>query len=158
MSRKTPLPALLPLLLAVLLCLPALGCKKPSPPAAAETRPALRLDLAYLTGKQGQPLPRPEARAGGALVLGGYLRGLTPAARGGASFWLSFEARRGERVLSRFRGPVEAPFDLPEEHALRVDLGVPIPADVAPGPGTFHVQIEQDGQPAASGEFPFTVR
>jgi len=123
-------------------------------PAAA---PPARIDLGFLARKMGPPLPRDEIRAGERVVLGGFVRGLTPSKSGQASFRLVFDVRAGNRKVTSYDGPVTAPFDIPEEQAVRLDLGIIVPADTAPGPANFHVQVEEGGKAAVTRDFPFEI-
>lgn len=162
-----------------MLCLAVGGCcaerDAPSPPPVpataaapatagppAVTAPALppataRPDLAFLVAKQGAPLPRAEVVAGQMLVLGGFVRGIPVDPRGVARFWMKFTATAGDRTLSHFDGPLAAPYDLPEEQAIRLDLGVPVPVDTPPGPGLFRFEVRETGKQPLQVEYPFTV-
>jgi len=126
-------------------------------PAQAKAAGGPTIDLHLLERKQGPRLAEAVVRQGSVVVVGGYLRGLTPNKADSASFRLRFAVRAGARKVGGFDGPVNAPFDLPAERAVRVDVGLPLPADAPLGPGVVEFEVQEPGRASLKASYPFTV-
>lgn len=130
------------------------GVASALPPAASD---APVFDLHLLQHKRGARRPTPDVPRGQPVVVGGFVRGLTPSKRGAASFRMRFHVTAGGKKLGGWDGPVGAAFDVPEERALRVDIGLPIPADAPLGAAVLDLEIEEPGRPKQTASYAFRV-